>query len=184
MQGAIAIVMLVGLPGSGKSSLVARTTQAMGEKVRVISTDAIRAQLYGDAAIQGHWLQVWAVVEAQWREAAAQIRTGDRIAAIYDATNTARKKRRQTIAAMHAAGFTQVAGLFLDLPLDLCLARNRQRSRVVPEDVILAMHRQLLGAPPTVAEGFSHFARVDSLERAAIALERLLENRTSAEASL
>ena len=182
MSASVPIVMLIGLPGSGKSSLAAQA--ARDGRTRVISTDAIRAQLYGDAAIQGHWLQVWAAVEAQWRETTAQIRAGDRAVAIYDATNTARKKRRSTIAAMRAAGFTQVAGLFLDLPLELCLERNCCRPRVVPTDVIGAMHRQLLGAPPAAAEGFACLERVTASERAAIALGRLLENRTSLQASL
>ena len=178
----VPIVMLIGLPGSGKSSLVAQA--ARDRRVRAISTDAIRAQLYGDAAIQGHWLQVWAVVEAQWRETAAQIRAGDRSLAIYDATNTARKKRRNTIAAMKAAGFNQIMGLFLDIPLALCLDRNDCRSRVVPTDVILAMHRQLVGAPPAATEGFVCLERAIASEGAAIALKTLLENRTSPGTSL
>jgi predicted kinase len=33
------------------------------------------------------------------------------------------------------------------------LARNRRRERLVPEDVILRMHRQLRDAPPTLPEG-------------------------------
>ncbi|MEO0949305.1 MAG: AAA family ATPase [Cyanobacteria bacterium J06641_5] len=178
----VPIVMLIGLPGSGKSFLAARAVR--DGPARVISTDAIRARLYGDAAIQGHWLQVWAAVAAQWREAAAQIRAGDRSIAIYDATNTARKKRRSTITAMQAAGFTQVMGLFLDLPLALCLERNCCRPRQVPTAVILAMHRQLVGAPPAAIEGFARLERAISSEGAAIALATLLENRTSPEASL
>ena len=173
-------VMLIGLPGSGKSSLAAGAPETMC----VVATDAIRADLYGDAAIQGHWLHVWAAVEARWRDAAARIRAGALSAALYDATNTARKRRRATIAAMKAAGFTHVDGLFLDTPVALCLARNARRQRVVPEEVIWSMHRQLLGAPPNAAEGFSRLERASRSEWAAIALASLLENRTSPQASL
>ncbi len=178
---AVLAVVLIGLPGSGKSTLAA--TAPLG--TQVVSTDAIRTELYGDAAIQGQWLQVWAQVEARWRAAAAQIRAGTLGAMVYDATNTARKKRRSTIAALEAAGFTRTVGLFLDVPLSVCLARNAARARVVPPNIIEGMHRQLLGGPPTgAAEGFARLERATDAERAAIALRALLENRTPPSASL
>lgn len=173
-------IVLIGLPGSGKSFLAARAPATVG----VVATDTIRADLYGDAAIQGSWLQIWAEVEARWQDVAARIRARQLGALLYDATNTARQKRRTTIAALKAAGFTPINGLFLDMPLALCLERNGRRRRVVPEAVIQRMHRQLQGAPPSCQEGFACLQRADRPERSAIALAKLLENRTSSQASL
>ncbi|WP_416669083.1 AAA family ATPase [Egbenema bharatensis] len=146
------LLLLVGLPGSGKSSLV-RSMQQTGSGLVVISTDAIRARLFGDEAIQGEWLWIWREVGRQFRQAVQWIQEGKAQIAIYDATNTKRSYRKDAIALAHSAGFTQIVTLWLDVPLEVCLRRNQQRDRQVPEDVIQQMHRQLTGAPPHPNEG-------------------------------
>ena len=45
---------MVGAPGSGKSTYAARI--AKRENAVIISGDQIRAELYGDANIQGEWM--------------------------------------------------------------------------------------------------------------------------------
>ncbi len=120
---------------------------------RIVSTDAIRATLYGDEAIQGDWGQIWQRVLTDWREGIEAIRRGELDGVIYDATNTRRKNRRGAIAAARDLGFTPITLVYFDLPLSLALERNRGRSRQVPDDVIATMHRQLQGAPPSVQEG-------------------------------
>jgi predicted kinase len=119
---------------------------------RLISTDAIRAELFGDEATQGSWLQIEREVERQFRQTVQNILRGQVTEGIYDATNVERKQRRQAIALARTCGFTHITGLWLNTPLWLCLERNRQRDRQVPEDIILKMHRCLLGAPPSLAE--------------------------------
>jgi predicted kinase len=146
------LVMLVGLPGSGKSSLAAALLQQAPRR-RLIATDTIRSHLFGDAAIQGRWLQVWREVCKQFQQAVQQISDGQTSEAIYDATNAVRRDRRRAIALARACGFTNITGLWLNTPLEICLQRNRQRDRRVPEAVILRMHRCLLDAPPTVHDG-------------------------------
>jgi dephospho-CoA kinase len=47
---------LIGVPGSGKSTFSAEFAK-LGN-YRIVSTDAIRASLYGDATIQGEWVEV------------------------------------------------------------------------------------------------------------------------------
>lgn len=156
----VRLILLIGVPGSGKSTLAAQIQQSYPGQL-LISTDAIREQLFGDQALQGDWQLVWREVQLQFQQAVAEIAQGRAESALYDATNARRRNRRQVIALARYSGFTQVAGLWLDTPLELCLERNRQRSRHVPEPVIQRMHRQLLGAPPTVAEGLDcliHYA--------------------------
>lgn len=128
----------------------------------LISSDNIRRDLYGDAAIQGDWLQVWQDVERQLREVATQIQRCERSAAIYDATNVVRKQRREAIALARQSGFTHITGIWLDTPLWLCLQRNQQRDRQVPADVIQRMSRCLEGAPPSRLEGFNSLIKVRS----------------------
>jgi predicted kinase len=146
------LIIMIGLPGSGKSTLAGFLLQE--EPRTLIATDAVRELLFGDEAIQGDWALVQREVGRQLRQALDRIQQGQIHAAIYDATNARRRYRRQVIHQVRSLGFTHLTGLWLDTPLSVCLARNQSRSRQVPEEVILQMHRQLTDAPPALEEGF------------------------------
>ncbi|MGI0492233.1 AAA family ATPase [Alkalinema pantanalense CENA528] len=147
------LLLLVGLPGSGKSTIAQQLLQQT-PCARVISTDGIRAQLFGDASIQGPWLKIWLEIRQQFLQATADIQSGQGAFAIFDATNAVRKQRRAAIVLARKCGFTTVVGLWVELPLQVCLERNQARSRQVPEAVIERMARRLYGAPPQVEDGF------------------------------
>jgi predicted kinase len=146
------LILLIGLPGSGKTSLVA-SMQQTNRSLSVISTDAIRAKLFGNEATQGEWMLVWREVGRQFRHAVYQIQQGQTGFALFDATNAKRSHRKDVIALARSVGFTHLTALWLDVPLALCLWRNQQRDRQVPEEVIHQMHRQLSDAPPSLKEG-------------------------------
>jgi predicted kinase len=148
----VPLLLLVGVPGSGKSTW-AREFVATHRRYLVVSTDAIRAELYGDESIQGDWDQVWQRVLTQWQAAVEAIYRGNLEGVIYDATNARRRHRRHTLAAARQIGFTSITLAWFDLPLRVALDRNRQRSRQVPGAVIATMYRQLQGAPPALGEG-------------------------------
>lgn len=158
-SSSIPLVILVGLPGSGKSTVAAKLVQS-NIRFHLISTDAIRSNLFGDESIQGSWTRVWQEVGTQFRQAAANIAAGTYQAAIYDATNVVRKQRRQAIALARAAGFTHITALWLNTPLWICLERNQKRDRQVPLTVILDMQRHLTGAPPGLDEGLDRLVEV------------------------
>lgn len=119
----------------------------------LISTDAIRAQLFGDEATQGSWIRIWLEVRSQFQQAVHAIAANELEFAIYDATNAVRKQRRAAIALARKLGFTQITGIWVNPAINLCLDRNRGRARQVPEEVIDRMSRRLYGAPPSLAEG-------------------------------
>ncbi|WP_430711860.1 AAA family ATPase [Nodosilinea sp. AN01ver1] len=146
------LLMLVGVPGSGKSTW-ARDFVLAHPRYRIVSTDTIRATLYGNETIQGDWRQIWHQVVVQWQQSIAAIQRGELEGVIYDATNARRRNRREAIAAARHLGFAPIALGWFDVPLSLALERNRGRSQPVPIDIIATMHRQLQGAPPSVAEG-------------------------------
>lgn len=125
-----------------------------------VSTDQIRADLYGDEAIQGDWRQIWAEVQRRWRFALTQIQAGTCGGVLYDATNIRRRYRRQVLRQAQAMGFSRCLGLWFDTPLAVCLGRNQQRSRQVPPDIIHRMTRQLQGGPPDCKEGFAALIRI------------------------
>jgi len=141
------LILLIGLPGSGKSTL-AKQLLIECPQMQLISTDAIRGQLFGSEAIQGSWLLIWRELERQLREAAIANQE-----VIFDATNAQRKNRREVITLARDSGFSYIMGVWVKTPVWLCLARNQKRIRQVPEDIILRMHRQLQDAPPSVEEG-------------------------------
>lgn len=141
------LILLIGLPGSGKST-VAKQLMAQCPQMQLISTDAIRGQLFGSEAIQGSWLLIWREIERQLQEG---ISTGKTV--IFDATNAQRRHRREVITLARDLGFTHITGVWVQTPVWLCLARNQKRDRIVPEDIILRMHRQLRDAPPSLEEG-------------------------------
>ena len=151
------LVLLIGIPGSGKSSLAAGLQQT---GCAVVSTDQIRVALFGDAAVQGDWRLIWQRVEQDLQAAMGRI-------TVYDATNTRRSARRAVIRLARSTGYHRVTGLWLNPPLEICLARNQQRPRQVPEAVIRRMHRQLWSQPPKLREGLDlllHYGGIASQE--------------------
>lgn len=155
----VPLILLIGLPGSGK------TTWAKGfvtqfSAYQLVSTDAIRQQLYGDEAIQGDWLVIWRTVLEQWQAGIRAIHQGDCQGVIYDATNARRRYRRDILVTARQLGFTTLIGCWFDTPLAICLQRNRQRPRQVPEAILYRMHRQLVGACPDRQEGLDELFRL------------------------
>ncbi len=127
---------------------------------RIVSTDAIRTKLFGDASIQGSWIAIWHEVASQFCQSVAQIDAGEVSEVIYDATNIVRKNRREAIVLAHDCGFNHLTGLWLNPSLATCLERNQQRDRQVPVNVILDMYRSLVGAPPSLAEGLDRLIEI------------------------
>jgi predicted kinase len=148
------LILLIGLPGSGKSSIATKLIQADPRR-HLISTDAIRSQLFGDEAVQGAWSQIWQELERQMQNA-----VNGGAETIFDATNVVRKQRREAIDLARQCGFTFITALWLNTPLPTCLERNQNRDRRVPVSVILDMYRCLTGAPPALKEGFDRLIEV------------------------
>ena len=147
MNARCQLIILIGLPGSGKSTLARQLLEAW-PAYRWVSSDRIRARLFGDEAVQGDWRLIWGEIRSQLSSAVL-----DSPGAIYDATNAKRANRKEAIALGRELGFPLISGIWVRTPLQHCLQRNQQRHRQVPEDVILTMYRQLWGAPPALSEG-------------------------------
>ncbi len=137
------IIVLVGLPGAGKSSWVAQQPGAVA-----LSSDEIRRWLCDDITNQTIHRRVFATLRFLLRHRLEL----DRPQNFIDATNLTRKDRRPYIKMADLYGCA-VESVYFDIPLEVCLARNRSRARVVPEEAMLEMARRLI--PPALNEGFS-----------------------------
>ena len=135
------IVVLVGLPGSGKSSYLER----LG--VTGLSSDALRVLLADDATDQTIHEHVFQTMRYLLRQ---RLAIGRPVTYI-DATNLRPEERRPYIGIGQSYG-CEMEAVFFDVPLEICRARNAARHRIVPEEALLKMAAKLV--PPTKAEGF------------------------------
>ncbi len=141
--------ILIGPPSSGKSSF-ANYLLNLDKNYRVVSTDKIRKELFGDESIQGDWQQIEAEVLDQIKH---HLAAGNPI--IYDATNAKRPWRMELLAKIKQDDEINWLGWHLKTPLAVCKTWNLKRERQVSEEVIESMYDSLKKFPPLAAEGFT-----------------------------
>jgi predicted kinase len=140
------VIVLVGLPGSGKSTYVEK-------RDGVLSSDKIRRLLCDDPTNQSIHKQTFAMLRRLLK-----IRLElERPVTYIDATNLTIAERRPYIKIAQDLGAIAEA-IFFDVPVADCQRRNRLRDRKVPDDVIEKMSGRLRA--PTRNEGFARITRV------------------------
>jgi predicted kinase len=135
------VVVLVGLPGSGKSTYLERIG-AVG-----LSSDEVRRLLADDETDQTIHERVFRTVRHLLRQ---RLEIGRAVTYI-DATNLKPEERKPYVEIGKSFG-CEVEAVFFDVPLEVCRERNAHRARVVPEEALTAMAAKLI--PPSEAEGF------------------------------
>ena len=151
------MIMLVGLPASGKTTLakhlavengkVIATDEAQNTRPIIHSSDALRLELFGNENDNRHNNQLFAELH---RRIKRDLLDGKHV--IYDATNINKKQRM--------AFLNDIAGIVCEkvcicvmTTFEDCCARNLARKRQVPEKAIERMYKNW--QPPHYHEGFN-----------------------------
>lgn len=135
------VVLAIGLPGSGKTTWFGR------RGVTPLSSDLLRNILFDDVEEQRYQGLVFSTLRSLLRARLIARMPWNYV----DATNLSIHERRQWIKMAKSFGY-EVQAVFFDVPLEVCLDRNRQRDRSVSEDVMRKMAEKL--KPPLFEEGF------------------------------
>lgn len=160
-----ALVILIGASGSGKSTFAARNFRP----TEVISSDKCRALVSDDENNQSATPAAFRLVHAIARE---RLRAGR--LTVVDATNV-RSESRKPLVAMARKRNVPVLAIVFNLPEDVCLQQNGNRShRSLPADVIHRQYVQMQRSLPGLAgEGFDRVHILDS----AVAAESVVIDR-------
>ncbi len=136
------VVLTIGLPGSGK------TTWFKRRGVTPLSSDLLRTLLFDDITEQRWQGLVFSTLRSLLRARLIAKMPWNYV----DATNLSPHERRQWIKMAKSFGY-DVQAVFFDVPLEVCLERNKRRERTVSEDVMRKMAERLRA--PDFKEGFS-----------------------------
>ena len=148
------LIIMVGISGSGKSTFVKHTllNQYLDihakSDVRVVSSDAIREEMFGDESIQKDPEKVF---QEAYRRVKGFLTEGKDV--ILDATNLSRKARRNVLNQCRVRGVEIQRECYVILaPPNMAIENQRSRERKTPQDVI---YRQMSGFfMPELHEGF------------------------------
>ena len=140
------LIVLGGLPASGKSTYAEMLVES-GQFCRVCP-DLIRKELYGNESIQGNGRKVFKIAFDAIQRLGKQ-----NFNVVFDATNINADRRKKLVKSMRGY-FDIIIFKWFDVATAVCLERNRQRERQVPEEVIWRMART--ATVPTTEEGFDY----------------------------
>lgn len=131
------LILLVGIPGSGKTTYAKKYIEE-NENTIHLSSDSIRAELYGDESIQGNPNEVFSLMQ---KRAIDTLNNGQSV--VYDSTAVTRKDRAGIIAT--CPKFAKIECHIIWAPIETCIERDAARERTVGKEVIDRMLKRFQG---------------------------------------
>ena len=146
------IIMLIGIPGSGKTTYSKELSNKYDAKV--VSTDKVRQTFVG--------IDEKEVFPTDYRLCIEEIKEGKNV--ILDATHITPKVRKRSFDALDEYGvlYEKVA-VFIDTSIEECARRVEQRNKnpnelFLPVEVVYSYGKNII--PPTKEEGFDEIILV------------------------
>ena len=146
MEERLRFIMMVGLAGSGKSTVATELTEGRDDIV-IISSDSIREELLGDVNNQEKNGDVFVEMAKRTRKALE-----DGLHVIYDATNLSRKKRKGLLSQLPKKLDIEKIVIYVATNYNTIIKQNANRERVVPTQAIERMYKSL--QIPVYGEGW------------------------------
>ena len=144
------VYMMVGIPGSGKSTWIAKNQQ---DTWVVVSPDTLLETQYNYEWTPERAAEAWATSYQQFGRGLLVGQT-----MVWDATFTSPITRAAILHTAKGAGY-RIEAIFCDTPIEVCIERNQKRGREpVPESTIHRMAENL--QPPTESEGFDYVEHI------------------------
>ena len=128
------LIYMVGIAGSGKSTVAMRIASQMKEEVVLLSSDAIRGEIYGDENCQRDPGRVFDIMHQRTVVALSQ-----GISVVYDAANLSCKRRMNFLKSIAHIDCRKECVVVVATPEDI-EERMKLRDRKVPMEVV---HRQM-----------------------------------------
>ena len=145
------LFMLIGLPGSGKSTFARNRVKFYDDcnktRLEIVSSDDIREELYGTRSCQKDPAIIFEIVHERIINSLKQ---GWDV--IFDATNITRKNRASLLKKIPA--YTEKFAQICWAPISTCIERDLKREFSVKADVIWKMAYKF--QMPFYDEGFDH----------------------------
>ena len=141
------LIIMVGLPGSGKSYYANMLYKEAKNPTVILSSDDYRKRLFGDENDQEHNDQVFKTLYADMRKYLIS-----HVDVIFDATNTSLKSRLRIMNELKGIECDKEAYVICT-PVEKCIEQNADRERKIGEDVIWKFARSF--QCPQTYEGFS-----------------------------
>ena len=161
------LVIMVGVPGSGKSTTIEKTEMFKG--ANVVSTDKIRGKLFGDEENNSNNDIVF---ETFYNEIDESLKDGK--LTIADSTAVSRQTRKDLY--MLAAKYKRPIRLIvMNIQKELAKSRNNARQRVVPDEVIDRMYEKLETEYNLINEEITKLKQIDGIDINAIDIVNIKE---------
>ena len=148
-------LILMGLPGSGKSTLSKKVLQSLPGSMHV-EYDAVANELIVDECDE---LQAWRLSRHEALKRLDYLLGEGGSTILMDDNFHLSSMRKQVYHVCQRHPNVRFGILWLDTPLEICLQRNQQRVLQVPKEVIFKMHTTL--EPPKHSWELNSFLKVD-----------------------
>lgn len=163
MEKSKRLYIMVGIPGSGKSTCIKNSLEILVRDYgvgKIVSRDAIRFSIVKeDEPYFSKEKEVFNTFIQEIKNGLADEKINFVVA---DATHINQASRTKTLRALGTAlKDVKVIAIVMNTDLDTCLQRNMKRTgrELVPEDAIINMYHNL--TTPNVEEGFDEVWLVD-----------------------